>query len=150
MCNDKKEYILSKQVLRSGTSIGANIKEGIQAQSRKDFLNKMNIALKEASETDYWLELLIETKYIDTDASKYILAECKELNKMLASIVKTTKQNIRTVENWELRIENWELGAGSISAWVFHANLKLNKLKIFRLKEKNHPLTLHFPLSILN
>lgn len=101
LCNNKKEYILSKQVLRSGTSIGANIKEGIQAQSRRDFLNKMNIALKEASETDYWLELLVVSNYIEANASETIITECKELNKMLASIVKTTKKKL--IESGELK-----------------------------------------------
>ena len=92
LCKQKNEYILSKQVLRSGTSIGANIKEALQAQSKKDFLSKINISLKEASETDYWLKLLVATNYIDDNISKDILDECKELNKILASIVKTTKQ----------------------------------------------------------
>ena len=97
--NDKNEYVLSKQILRSGTSIGANIKEGLEAQSKRDFLNKMNIALKEASETEYWLELLIATKYIDATASKTLLVECKELNKILNTIVKTTKKNLRILDN---------------------------------------------------
>lgn len=92
---EKREYTLSKQVLRSGTSIGANIKEALQAQSKKDFLSKMNIALKEASETEYWLELLIETNYIDKEQSMSILNDCKELNKMLISIVKTTKNSLK-------------------------------------------------------
>lgn len=92
---EKKEYILSKQVLRSGTSIGANIKEALQAQSRKDYLSKMNIALKEASETEYWLELLIETNYIDKNQSSSILQDCVEINKMLIAIVKTTKDSLK-------------------------------------------------------
>ena len=90
---NKKEYIMSKQLLRSGTSIGANIKEALQAQSKKDYLSKMNIALKEASETEYWLNLLIETKYIE-EHSMSILEDCIELNKMLISIVKTTKNSL--------------------------------------------------------
>jgi four helix bundle protein len=84
---------MSKQLLRSGTSIGANIKEALQAQSKKDYLSKMNIALKEASETEYWLNLLIETKYIE-EHSMSILEDCIELNKMLISIVKTTKNSL--------------------------------------------------------
>lgn len=99
LSDKKNEYVLSKQILRSGTSIGANIKEGLEAQSKRDFLNKMNIALKEASETEYWLELLIATKYIDATASRIILAECKELNKILNTIVKTTKKNLRILDN---------------------------------------------------
>ncbi|NLT94591.1 MAG: four helix bundle protein [Clostridia bacterium] len=69
----KKEYILSKQFLRSGTSIGANIKEAEHAQSKKDFLSKMNIALKEANESEYWIELLIATKYLDENKGKELL-----------------------------------------------------------------------------
>lgn len=96
---DKNEYVISKQILRSGTSIGSNIKEGLQAQSRRDFLNKMSISLKEASETEYWLELLIATNYIDADASKILITECKEMNRMLSSIVKTTKMNLKISDN---------------------------------------------------
>ncbi len=89
--NDKNEYIIFRQLLRSGTSIGANVKEGIHAQSKKDFLSKMNIALKEASETEYWLELLIATEYL---IDKDILFDCLEIKKILHSIVKTTKNSI--------------------------------------------------------
>ena len=94
LTTDKKEYIMSKQVLRSGTSIGANIKEALQAQSKNDYLSKMNIALKEASETEYWLELLIETNYVNKNHSSSILQDCIEINKMLISIVKTTKKSL--------------------------------------------------------
>ena len=99
LVEENKEYIISKQVLRSETSIGANVKEGLEAQSRRDFLNKMNIALKEASETEYWLELLIATKYIDANASEKLIVKCKELNKILNSIVKTTKKNLKIIED---------------------------------------------------
>lgn len=95
LTTEKKKYILSKQILRSGTSIGANIKEALQGQSRKDYLSKMNIALKEASETEYWLELLIETNYIDKNYSSSILQDCVEINKMLIAIVKTTKNSLK-------------------------------------------------------
>ncbi len=94
LTNDKKEFILSKQLLRSGTSIGANVKEGLQGQSKKDFLSKMNIALKEASETEYWIELLIETNYLDLKEGKSILQDCVEIKKILHSIVKTTRKAI--------------------------------------------------------
>lgn len=94
LCKEKQEYILSKQVVRSGTSIAANIREAIQAQSKKDFLNKINIALKESSETTYWLELLQATDYLPEKSFKSIHEECNELYKILASIVKTTKENI--------------------------------------------------------
>lgn len=95
LTNSKKEYVLSNQVLRAGTSIGANIKEALEGQSKKVYLSKMNIALKEASETEYWLELLIETNYIDKEQSISVLNDCKELNKMLISIVKTTKNSLK-------------------------------------------------------
>lgn len=89
------EYVLSKQVLRSGTSIGANVKEGLCAQSKADFLSKMYIALKEASETEYWLELLHESGYIEDTPFESIYADCQEIIKMLVSITKTTMQNIK-------------------------------------------------------
>lgn len=94
LCEDKKEYVLSKQLLRAGTSIGANVREAIQGQSHKDFLSKMNIALKEASEAEYWIELLIETHYLDVVNGKPILEECIEVKKILNSIVKTTKNKL--------------------------------------------------------
>lgn len=94
LTSENKEFILFKQILRSGTSVGANIKEGIEAQSKKDFLSKMNIALKEASETEYWLELLKATDYLDEKKFTSIIQDCKELNKLLSSIVKTTKNNL--------------------------------------------------------
>ncbi|WP_027624871.1 four helix bundle protein [Clostridium lundense] len=97
LCKEKNEYTISKQVLRSGTSIGANIKEAVQASSKRDFLMKMNIALKEASETDYWLELLKATDYLDAKVSESMISDCTELNNMLASIVKTTKENLKVV-----------------------------------------------------
>lgn len=87
----KKEFVLSKQVLRSGTSIGANVKEGIRGQSKADFYAKMNIALKEASETEYWLELLHESDYL-TDQKKdfeSLYQECQEVLRILMSITKT-------------------------------------------------------------
>lgn len=90
---EQKEYVLSKQVLRSGTAIGALIKESEHAQSKADFINKMNIALKEAYETEYWLNLLKDTKYLDDKGFRSILEECLELVRLLASIVKTTKNN---------------------------------------------------------
>ena len=96
LTDDKKEYVLSKQILKSGTSIGANISEALQGQSRKDFLMKMNIALKECSETKYWLRLLSATNYIDDNQANSIMKDCTELEKMLTSIVKTTST---TIEN---------------------------------------------------
>ncbi|MGB4205434.1 MAG: four helix bundle protein [Bacteroidales bacterium] len=92
LTEEKKEFILAKQVLRSGTSIGALIKEAEHAQSKADFINKMNIALKEANETSYWLMLLKDSDYIDEISFNSIYADSLELVKLLASIVKTSKQ----------------------------------------------------------
>ena len=91
--DSKKEFILSKQIIRSGTSIGANIKEAIRGQSKADFYAKMNIALKEASETEYWLEILNETDYIDNNLFESLYSDCQELIKILISITKTQKCN---------------------------------------------------------
>ena len=88
---EHKEYTLSKQVLKSGTSIGANVREASSAQSKADFIAKMQIALKEASETEYWIELLTETDYISEKAGKSLIADCKELLKMITAIIKTAK-----------------------------------------------------------
>ena len=93
LCNKKKEYVLSKQILRSGTSIGANVNEALQGFSKKDFIFKMNISLKEAHETEYWLKLLLETKYISKSEFESINSDCIEIIKMLTSIIKTSKQN---------------------------------------------------------
>jgi four helix bundle protein len=85
---EKHENILSKQVLRSGTSIGANVKEAIRGQSDADFYARMNIALKEASETEYWLELLYESDYIEASSFDSIYSDCQELIKILVAITK--------------------------------------------------------------
>jgi four helix bundle protein len=90
---EKKEFVLSKQLLRSGTSIGANIKEGIRGQSVKDFRAKMAIALKEASESEYWLELLVETEYINQNQYSSIDNDCVELIKILTAILNTSEKN---------------------------------------------------------
>ena len=92
---EKKEYVLSKQLLRSGTAIGALIKEGEHAQSKADFLNKMNVALKEANETEYWIELLRDSEYLSTSESLSILEDSTELIRLLISIVKTTKASLK-------------------------------------------------------
>lgn len=91
LSDEKREYILSKQLLRSGTSIGANIKEAVRGQSKADFYAKLNISLKEASETEYWLELLYETDYITKSQFTSIYNDCQELLKLLTSITKTQK-----------------------------------------------------------
>ncbi len=90
----RKEYDIARQLLRSGTSIGANIAEAQQAQSHADFLAKMNIALKEATETKFWLKLLLATNKLTEKEIGAIMKECIELEKMLYSIVRTTKNNI--------------------------------------------------------
>jgi len=88
---EKKEFVLSKQVLRSGTAIGALVREAEHAQSKADFINKMSIALKEANETIYWLDLLHETDYLDDPAHTSIHSDSEELIKLLISIVKTSR-----------------------------------------------------------
>ena len=90
---DKKEFILSKQILRSGTSIGASIRESEFAQSNADFINKLSISLKEANETDYWLNLLKDSDYIDSNAFNSMEIDCGELIALLVSSIKTAKNN---------------------------------------------------------
>ena len=90
---NKKEHTMSKQLLRCGTSIGANVAEAQQAQSRPDFVSKLNIALKEAAETDYWLCLLHETEYLSKKQFSSIISDCREIEKMLVAIVKSAKNN---------------------------------------------------------
>lgn len=93
LTTEKKEFVMSKQLLKSGTSIGANISEGEQAQSKADFHSKMCIALKEANETYYWLRLLFATDYINEKEYDSIESDMKELIALLISICKTTQQN---------------------------------------------------------
>ncbi len=94
VCNEvkseKKESILTKQLVRSGTSIGANIREAFYAHGRADFIAKLQIALKECSESEYWLELLIESGYLDDQT---ILVQCTEIKKLLISSINTAKRN---------------------------------------------------------
>ncbi len=89
----KKEFVLSKQLLRSGTAIGALIREAEQAESNADFIHKMAIALKEANETDYWVDLSFQSGYLDETAYNSIRQDLSELLKLLTSIIKTSKQN---------------------------------------------------------
>ena len=90
--NTKCEFIMAKQLLRCGTSVGANVAESEHAQSRADFCSKLNIALKEAAETDYWLRLLHEAGYLNEGEFRSVYADCKEIEKILAAIVKTVKE----------------------------------------------------------
>lgn len=92
LTGEKKEYVLSKQLIRSGTSIGANVKEATAAQSRADFYAKLYIAYKEANESEYWLELLHESGYLNDKEFASVYSDCKELIKILASITKTSKR----------------------------------------------------------
>jgi four helix bundle protein len=89
--SDNKEYILSKQLLRSGTSVGANVEEAIAAQSKRDFISKMSIASKEARETRYWLRLLDKSKLVDIDYSVY-LSDVEHIINILTKIVKTSQE----------------------------------------------------------
>lgn len=91
--NDKREFVMSKQLLRSGTSIGANLSEAIYGVSRSDFLAKVYISLKECSETKYWLELLNKTDYLSDSEYNSINEDCTVLIKLLTSTVKTTREN---------------------------------------------------------
>lgn len=91
LCEEKKEYILSRQLLSAGTSIGANVTESQQAQSKPDFVSKISIALKEASETKYWIKLLGATEYLSENQTKSILDDCVEIEKILVTILKSAK-----------------------------------------------------------
>ena len=101
LCEEQKEYVLSKQILRSGTSIGANIEEGIAGQSDKDFLSKLSISYKEARETVYWLRLLFATDYLTKEQIDSIIYDAEELCKILSKIIMTTKNNLsqKTLKN---------------------------------------------------
>ena len=90
--NDRSEYVLSKQLLRSGTSIGANIAEAQQAQSRADFIAKLNVSLKETTETIYWLRLLEATDYLSEVEYKSIISDCVEIEKILTASIKSLKK----------------------------------------------------------
>ena len=91
LLSEQKEFVLSKQLLRSGTSIGANVAEANQARSRPDFVSKLSIALKEAVETENWLNLLADSEYLTSEQSKSLLIDCEELVRILTSSIKTTK-----------------------------------------------------------
>ena len=92
----KREDIMSKQLLRSGTSIGANVREGHYAQSMKDFISKLNIALKEAGETDYWLEIIHSADYFTDEEYNSLKSDNDELIKILISIIKSSRENGET------------------------------------------------------
>lgn len=94
LCSNKNEYVLSKQLLRSGTSIGANISEALCSISKKEFLAKMYIAFKECAESKYWIELLYETDYLTKEEYNSIADDCTEIQKLLTTITKTTKNEL--------------------------------------------------------
>jgi four helix bundle protein len=89
----KREFVLSKQLLRSGTSIGANVAEATQAQSKSDFVHKLSISLKESFETEYWINLLADSGYLSKNQATSILTDCKELQMILTKSIKTAKSN---------------------------------------------------------
>ena len=92
LCEEKHDFVIGKQLMRSGTSIGANVKEAMRGVSKADFTAKMSIALKEASESEFWIELLRDTDYVTEQQAESILSDCQELLKLLISIIKTSKQ----------------------------------------------------------
>ena len=94
LTTEKHEFVMSKQLLRSGTSIGANARESVNAQSKLDFISKLNIALKESNETEYWLELLYETDYIEEKLFYSFIKDNNNITGTLVNIIKTTKQNL--------------------------------------------------------
>ena len=96
LCEDKREFVLSKQVLRSGTSVGAMVREAEHSESKADFIHKMAIAQKEINETIYWLELMCETKYLSAEEFESINIDAIELIKMLTSTIKTVKSSLTT------------------------------------------------------
>jgi four helix bundle protein len=91
----KKEFVIARQVLRSGTSIGALVREAEQAESKPDFVHKLSIALKEANETEYWLLLLLKSNYLSATEAESVLRDNKEMLKLLTSIIKATKRPAR-------------------------------------------------------
>ncbi len=99
LASEKKEFVLSKQMLRSGTSIGANINEAVSGQTKRDFIHKLSIALKEARETSYWLNLLKDSDYISQQTFDELDSKCLELIKILSSIILTTKEKYFSTSN---------------------------------------------------
>ncbi len=94
LCEDKREYVLSKQLLRSATSVGANVEEADAGQSKRDFIAKLQISLKEAKESHYWLRLLKDAEYIDVQIFDSLIKDCNELITILTAILKSSKNNL--------------------------------------------------------
>ena len=97
LVDEKREFVMSKQVLRSGTSIGANVREASSAQSKADFVSKCSIALKECDETGYWLDLLFRTEYLSGSQYDSMEADRRELFALLTTIIKTTKESLKSI-----------------------------------------------------
>ena len=102
MADERREYVLSKQVLKSGTSIGANIEESVHAQSKVDFVHKLSIAQKEANEANYWLRLLKDAGYIEEKHAESFLTDCEEIQRLLTASIKTAKSNLKRVVTEQL------------------------------------------------
>lgn len=103
---NKREFHMSVQIKRSGTSVGANVTEAQFAQSKKDFISKMHIALKECSETQYWLRVLYRTEFVSEEEYSSIYADSEELARMLSAIIKTSKEDINKQNNKQKNIQN--------------------------------------------
>ena len=95
LVKNKRESIISKQIIRSGTSIGANINEANYGQSKADFISKMSIALKETAETEYWIKLLCMSEYIDDKMKESVLCDCLEIKRILVASINTAKENLK-------------------------------------------------------
>jgi len=108
MLKTNKEYVISKQLLKAGTSIGANVEEALAGQSRADFLSKMSIASKEARETNYWLRLIMDSKFLEGQNINTLITESAEIIRMLTAIVKTTaiKNSAPSMRNSQLKTKN--------------------------------------------
>lgn len=94
LADEKKEFVLSKQILRSGTSIGANVEEACRAESKADFVHKLSISHKESFETCYWLKLFRDSEILSENQAQSLITDCEEIQKMLTASIKTAKQNL--------------------------------------------------------
>ena len=140
---NQKEFVLSKQLLRSGTSIGANVEEGTAAQSRKDFISKMAIASKEARETHYWLRLLRDSKFCENVNVSGLIEESEEIIKIITAIVKTTQKEFK-IQNSKLFLSFCTSRGGAVSK-VHFLTFKIGLLIAFNSKLRIQNLKLFFP-----
>ena len=116
LSKEKNEYILSKQILRSGTSIGANVEEAQGGQSKRDFIAKTQISLKEAKETRYWLRLLRDTDILETELANSLINDCEEILYILTAILKSSKRKWRN-EKWKMKNEKLKMKKWKIKKW---------------------------------